>query len=103
MPAGKKNAVIPEKNRRAWGEWQVHAFEVFWDHYPRHLAKAAARKAWQRLQPDYPLVQRMLDAIAQQRKSLQWQRGYIPHPATWLNGERWDDELTADDFVKVKL
>ena len=29
--------------------------------------------------------------------SAQWQRDngqYIPHPATWLNQGRWDDELT---------
>jgi len=22
----------------------------------------------------------------------QWQRGVIPHPATWLNDKRWEDE-----------
>lgn len=29
-----------------------------------------------------------------QQQSDAWVRGYIPHAATWLRGERWDDEFT---------
>lgn len=38
----------------------------------------------------------MLKAIEVQKKSDQWQRDngqYIPYPATWLNGRRWEDEI----------
>lgn len=46
----------------------------------------------------------MLVALARQRNSDDWQRDdgrYIPHPTTWLNGRRWEDEppssaVTAD-------
>ena len=40
------------------------------------------------------LLERMLSAIATQSRSSQWQEGerYIPHPTTWLNQGRWEDE-----------
>lgn len=72
------------------------AFEAFWVAYPRHTNKQAALKAFQRLNPDDVLMQTILKAISLQRQSDQWTRDggqYIPHPATWLNGRRWEDEM----------
>jgi hypothetical protein len=39
----------------------------------------------------------MLQALEKQKRSEQWQKDngkFIPHAATWLNGKRWEDELT---------
>lgn len=72
-----------------------HGFEEFWQTYPRKAGKGAALKAWQRLRPDADLQARILAAISQQRTSEQWCKDggqFIPHPATWLNQQRWDDE-----------
>ena len=74
-------------------------FEEFWLAYPRREAKPRAQKAWQAVRPDRALTHRMLAAIERQRQSLQWQRDggkYIPHPATWLNGQRWLDAQEID-------
>lgn len=68
-------------------------FETFWDAYPRKAAKKAARAAFARVNPDHVLFTQMLDAIATQKVSRQWREGFIPHPATWLNGERWTDDV----------
>lgn len=73
-------------------------FEAFWEAYPRKLDKGHARKAWDRIRPDEPLLGRMLDAISAQKGSDQWTREdgkFIPYPATWLNGHRWEDEVEA--------
>ena len=81
-------------------------FERFWNAYPRHTAKANATKAFNKLKPDDALIDKMLKAIEQQKKSDQWQRDngqYIPHPSTWLNQRRWEDELEVkrkDDGIK---
>lgn len=72
------------------------AFEAFWVAYPRHTNKQAALKAFLRLNPDDVMMQTILKAISIQRQSDQWTRDggqYIPHPATWLNGRRWEDEM----------
>ena len=44
----------------------------------------------------------LLDALDKQVRSPQWKKDngeFIPHPATWLNGKRWEDEVqtTASD------
>ena len=67
------------------------AFAAFWQAYPRHTGRAAAIKAWTKLAPDDALRATLLQAIEHQRAG--WtDPQYIPHPATWLNGRRWQDE-----------
>jgi hypothetical protein len=70
-------------------------FDRFWAAYPRKQAKQAARRAWEKLRPAEDLLQAMLAAVARQRDSPQWRDGVIPHPATWLNGRRWEDECAT--------
>lgn len=70
-------------------------FMRVWQAYPRKVAKGAARKAFERLAPDADLVARMLETLAWQRRTPQWLENggvFIPHLATWLNQERYDDE-----------
>ena len=67
-------------------------FEAFWEEYPRRVAMKKAWDAWRKTKPPLDAV---LEALAVAKKTPQWKRGkdYIPYPATWLNDERWDDEL----------
>lgn len=69
-------------------------FEKFWEAYPRKVGKQNAYKAFLKLKVDSETLEKILFAINQQKSSEQWQdERYIPHPSTWLNGERWNDEL----------
>lgn len=69
------------------------AFDKFWAVYPRHTAKQDAKKAFMKVSPDDSLLNIMLTAIQRQKQTDQWSDPrYIPHPATWLNGRRWEDE-----------
>lgn len=73
-------------------------FKVFWEAYPRRVAKANAVKVWERLKPSQELLEAMLEAIDKAKTSANWQEGdgkYIPYPATWLNGKRWLDEMDS--------
>ena len=70
-------------------------FEEFWKAYPRKVGKGAAEKLWNRLKPDDALLAKMLQAIEEQKSSSQWQKDnmqFVPHPTTWLNQRRWEDE-----------
>ena len=74
---------------------QAVRFAEFWAAYPRKVGKAAALKAWMKVKPSVELHARILEAVERQKQSTQWQRDggqYIPHPTTWLNQGRWDDE-----------
>ena len=75
-------------------------FERFWKAYPYKKAKEKARRAWKRLKPDLPLCRVMAAALELDKKSEAWtkEKGrFIPYPATWLNGRRWEDEHTAPE------
>ena len=79
-------------------------FEEFWNVYPKRSAKQDAIKAWKKLKVDETLFQTIVAAIERQKKSSQWQEDggkYIPHPATWLNGHRWEDEVVSGSHKTV--
>lgn len=70
-------------------------FLGFWSSYPRKVGKGAAWKAWQQLQPD---INRVISTLAWQTKSFEWRKdngAFVPHPATYLNQRRWEDEPTG--------
>ncbi len=87
---------IRDQGSRIKDTESMSGFDAFWKVYPRKAGKEAARKAWGRIKPDKALQERILAAVAQQDGSEQWNTErprFIPHPATWLNQSRWDDEL----------
>lgn len=70
-------------------------FDAFWSAYPRKRGKEKARRAWKKLKPDIALCRTMSAALERDKASRDWQKdagAYIPYPATWLNGRRWEDE-----------
>ena len=70
-------------------------FESFWKVYPRKVGKEKCRNWFKSHKPKEDLVQKMIEAVDEQKKSKQWSDPqYIPHPYTWLNQGRWEDELT---------
>jgi hypothetical protein len=76
---------------------RADGFAAFWLAYPvkGRVGRGAAEKAWATIKPDTALQQRMLLAIAQQKRSERWQNGYIPNAATWLNQKRWEDAVVV--------
>jgi hypothetical protein len=72
-------------------------FDEFWSLYPRKIAKATARKAWQRLTAEQQLMAaKAINAHCEYWKTKETELEFIPHPATWLNQERWEDELVIE-------
>lgn len=68
-------------------------FEIFWKAYPKKKGKQDALKAF--LKVKVPLVT-LLTSLEKQKRSADWQKDggqYVPYPATWLNGARWEDEI----------
>ena len=80
-------------------------FDTFWQAYPKKVGKADALKAFAKLKPDNELMQTILAAIAQWSKTDQWSkdnRQYVPMPATYIRGRRWEDELPQDNKPKER-
>lgn len=69
-------------------------FDAFWQVYPVKKGKQAALKAWARLKLTPEAVDAVLFKLRQQvERDDDWLRGFAPHPATYLNGARWNDEI----------
>ncbi len=77
----------------------ICSFDDFWTAYPKKKAKEAARKAWSKLKPDETLGKEIIQAVIESAKTKDWKKEngkYIPYPATYLNGKRWEDEERND-------
>lgn len=75
---------------------QASAFDSFWSAYPRKVGKKAALTKWKQINPNDALIAKIMQAVESHKQSDDWTRDngkYIPHPSTWLNQGRWDDEL----------
>ncbi|MDN8612765.1 hypothetical protein [Variovorax ginsengisoli] len=73
-------------------------FEEFWKAYPKKVGKDAALRAFDKRKPTRELLDSMLAAIEVQRRLKKWiddDGQYIPHPSTWLNEGRWQDEVAT--------
>ena len=73
-------------------------FELFWKAYPKHVSRETAKKAFgkQKINGEF---QAILDDIEAKSKSQQWLKNsgeFIPHPATYLNQRRWEDEGVSE-------
>ncbi len=72
-------------------------FEVFYKAYPLKKGRGQAEKAF--LKVNVP-VSTLLEAIEKQKKekiAKKERKEFCPewkHPATWLNGKCWEDEVT---------
>lgn len=82
------------------GSDQDLLFVAFWDAYPRKVGKPSARAAWKkavtksRADPDLVIAaaKRFQDDPIRRASA----ENYTPHPATWLNDERYNDQPAQD-------
>jgi hypothetical protein len=66
-------------------------FETWWAAYPRKVGKGQARKAWRTARKKTD-AETLTLALKRQTPALTRSgKEFTPHPATWLNGERWAD------------
>lgn len=90
-----------EQNRTA----RADLFNSFWKAYPKKTAIDAARKAFDKRKPDAEMLSQMLQALETQSASPAWTKDggqFIPNPATWLNGGRWQDGPVQDFSYSVQ-
>lgn len=74
---------------------QNDRFDDFWTTYPKKVGKGQARKAYTTAvkKVDGGTLMEKLELFKAHHEKLGTDKRYIPNASTWLNGERWDDEL----------
>ncbi|MEU9436556.1 hypothetical protein [Streptomyces sp. NPDC048252] len=71
------------------------AFDEFWHLYPRKAGKSEAAKAWGKAiknGADSSALLAALKAHAEYWLAAKTEQQFIPHPTTWLNQKRYEDE-----------
>lgn len=81
-------------------------FEDFWKQYPRKIAKGNAQRSWEKIPSMSPeLQQQIIASVEAHKETSQWREGggkFIPHPATFLNQQRWLDEIAVESYQTDK-
>ena len=98
-----KNKAIKKQNKEL-NELQEKQFDKFWQAYPKKVSKKQAQKSWKKIKPSLELFEKILKALEMVKQTEQWKKDngkYVPYPATWLNQERWTDEINMmQDTIK---
>jgi hypothetical protein len=77
-------------------------FDQFWSIYPVKKVKKTAEQKWSKLNDKDKKA--ILEDIPKRIESDDsWIRGFIPHPTTYLNQERWNDEITTRSTNSHKI
>ncbi len=69
------------------------AFDLFWETYPKKRKRKAAEQIWKRKRLDAKAEALSADVRRRIASDQRWIDGFVPDPTTYLNGERWTDEL----------
>jgi hypothetical protein len=67
-------------------------FAEFWKHYPRKVARPAARRAYAVALKKADAAEILAGAMRYAAERDGQDAKYTKHPATWLNNECWTDE-----------
>jgi len=71
------------------------SFDKFWAEYPK--SRRNDKKRCSRIWKDEKLeliAEKIITALKSHKKSEQWMSNIIPNATTWLNQERWEQELS---------
>ncbi|KAA8723240.1 helix-turn-helix domain-containing protein [Corynebacterium phocae] len=66
-------------------------FDDFWEVVPRKTGKGKAREAWKRALKKAD-AETIIEGMIRYRDDPNREDEFTKHPATWLNGECWDDD-----------
>lgn len=108
-PTSPRTPIEPLKNPYGQNEFDL-AFQAFWKAYPKKVKKKPSRKAFEKAAKDWCKgnIEGLLtsfesklvnDINLRMKKDRQWypKSAFIPDPTTYLNQERWDDDIQLPD------
>ena len=81
-----------------------NSFEIFWKEYPVKVAKGKAYDTWKLLNEEIKEI--CINAIKNQNQNKHFYKDWLkedsaPHPTTWLNQKRWEDEVKIYKEIKI--
>jgi len=94
---GAKRSVTEEEEEEGEveeeGDKSNRSFAKFWAAYPKKVGKKPCEQKWRTKKLWRMGLYLLRDVETRKAKDRKWLEGYIPNPLTYLNQERWNDEL----------
>lgn len=90
-PIRKKSAEAKAKANRL-----DEQFNLFWSSYPLKKNKKGSEAKFKAINFKKHSFDSIMHSLEKHKASFDWQKDggkYIPHPSTWINQERWNDEI----------
>jgi hypothetical protein len=83
----------PKVKRKPKAHETTSAFDYFWKVYPKKVGKKVCLSIWVNRKLDGRHLLLIHDVRNRVANDQQWINGYAPNPQTYLNGERWNDDI----------
>ena len=85
----------------------LEAFELFWNLYPKKNGKKPSSEKFLKLIEKKPeLAEVIINDLTARKQTTIWTKDdgkYVPNATTYLNQERWQDELELPQHSELKL
>lgn len=94
----EQSKVSKRKERKTLGGENLAKFEKFYELYGKKIGRTKAEESWMKLTEKE--VETVLSVVETWVKVMVKDKQFQPHPATWLNGKRFNDDL---GFVSVPV
>jgi len=92
----KETDIVKDNQVQKWHTFMIESFDRFWAIYPRKVSKKQAKKAWFKVVTDEALTNKIMQNVSDRVQIGDWSTNrveFIPHASTYLNGEKWEDEI----------
>lgn len=76
-------------------------FDEFWDEYPkRRVDKAKCKTKFLKL--DLEIQKKIIEDVKNRKENDEkWVKGFVPMTSTYLNNQKWEDDLEVKEKLKV--
>jgi len=100
---GNKRITTTKESNKVIKNTYAHSFKTFWKQYPRKESKKRAETIYKRKATSKKKETKILEGL--KRFNVKWkaeetEKRYIPIPTSWLNAERWEDEIEISNVNK---
>jgi len=87
---GKGNKIVKNVAVPVGG---LERFDEFWSVYPKKADKKQVKRKWAARKLDNMADMLIADTRNRVATDSQWISGYAPNPMTYLNNDRWEDDI----------
>lgn len=77
-------------------------FEEFWNLYPVKIGRKACEQKWNKRNLDVIADKIIANLTVQVEEDDKWLRGFAPNPLTYINQDRWEDEIAKPPKTSSK-